>query len=822
MAQPKRFPSSDQSTRLLAPGATSARFNNSNNETSTGMPMNINDNALKPLSTNSPHSTHQATPQIISSLSLLHSSLQCPLCNQLFTSPVATLSSCAHSFCYTCITKYSAKHEICPVVGCYIPCCVRGTGKKYIQVHPQLDSVVNGYRVIRQSLEQLQPFWWEENNDNCHKRRKITTSPNKTEDDEDEMVDLQPNAVDKLTQNLQPSLDQLVNHCTENDEEEDDDDWSVPPEAFSRSNMSRNERGKKHIPEVIDKERSSLGEHKYSSVDLNESDIPSLPNFYDAIEGCDCSTNPTFQKNYPSDEDNNVNSKEKVETKEKNDDEGSDDETQSTYATAAQSLATNGANTQDASLVLLSLQQVEETEQHQKAEEQHLHCNKKRQDTTKDCHTAAYALESFATTTNSPRSKKDEDLQHEAQTPKTINCVVPPKAERLKEGKQKAKLRATSQISSDQAREGQESSIQIQYLCFALEKDEMRSLKTCVRRGMLSLSQVHCIDCCEPLDGTDGADLSLVPGEEEEDDIKLEPVQLVTDKASPLAQALFTTHFMSSPSFSVCGFSDMATCDGDLVRRTFGYILSVAAGLPIVASSWLSASATKRQLIPVDAKHAKEEGDVSVRTGREASRRGKRSEIDNKSYLVIGCSGAQNGWMVPQKARDAWGEQNQKASFGCGLLNGYICLLCGKFDALPDPDTSQRKKCKRGKFEGTEAEKVYPAWDCYTRERVVVLLELCGAKVFDLVSVAAKCLSLKETGSAEATPFHHRLPGCDEQKVAVVVRRNATAKDFESTRNYLSWMNCDETSSMPPVVKANWLIDSIADFEAKKFDGYTN
>jgi len=398
----------------------------------------------------------------------------------------------------------------------------------------------------------------------------------------------------------------------------------------------------------------------------------------------------------------------------------------------------------------------------------------------------------------------NENLLHEAQDPP-------------KEFSSKSTIPvATSEVNASEQE-------QLQYLCYGLTKDEIRSMKTCARRGMLSISQTYYADCSADCDLTPEDILSsrlLLQENSDDEDLpndadKTRPISMKIDIAKPFARLIFAVK--PSPILTICGFSEISTCDGDLVRRTFGYILSVAAGLPMATSSWITACAAKREWIPFSnsAADPNTNENCEERPRRQISSNRRKNDFDNKSFQILGCTKSSNGWMAPIKSVKAREHRNSQGHYGCGLLDGYTFLLCGEFDSITAYHAIPGKKqCKRKKT-AVEPNIDPPIWNCYTKERVVALLELCGAKVFDLVSEAARCLSMSETGKKPLLPWFHQL--CNQQQTAIMIRRGATAQDVETTEKYLGWLYDGNTSTMPPIVKVDWLIDCIADFEVKTF-----
>merc|ERR1712241_860073 len=119
-------------------------------------------------------------------------------------------------------------------------------------------------------------------------------------------------------------------------------------------------------------------------------------------------------------------------------------------------------------------------------------------------------------------------------------------------------------------------------------------------------------------------------------------------------------------------------------------------------------------------------------------KRGKKS--DQRDYLVLGAS--DYTWDAPKKARataierhSLWqkGEgphaQLKTLPPGTDLLCEYSVLLLGEFD---QPNHSKRTVAKRRKQRESETKGGY----C-TRGNISLLLQLCGARVYDIDSVTA-------------------------------------------------------------------------------------
>jgi len=82
------------------------------------------------------------------------------MCNQIMVDP-STLH-CAHSFCLTCITNSDSWQ--CPVKECALPISMRGTKRSYININPQLSSVITSLTGITNSIDSMKDGWWKRPN----------------------------------------------------------------------------------------------------------------------------------------------------------------------------------------------------------------------------------------------------------------------------------------------------------------------------------------------------------------------------------------------------------------------------------------------------------------------------------------------------------------------------------------------------------------------------------------------------------------------------------------------------------------------------------
>jgi hypothetical protein len=133
--------------------------------------------------------------------------------------------------------------------------------------------------------------------------------------------------------------------------------------------------------------------------------------------------------------------------------------------------------------------------------------------------------------------------------------------------------------------------------------------------------------------------------------------------------------------YAICGNAELETGDGYVVGRTYGYLLAVASGIPIVNISYLESSVDK---------------------------------MPNGKHQVIGDVDSSE-WMAPQRAMSS-----RRSGGGTTLLDGYTILLYGDFD--PEPKTSKRSR-------SGAAKDVPKTHSTYSAGRFEQILRTCGATV---------------------------------------------------------------------------------------------
>lgn len=176
--------------------------------------------------------------------------------------------------------------------------------------------------------------------------------------------------------------------------------------------------------------------------------------------------------------------------------------------------------------------------------------------------------------------------------------------------------------------------------------------------------------------------------------------------------------------YAICGNAEMETGDGFLVTRTYGYLLAVARGIPIVNSTYLVAKQANPTLTP-DGTH---------------------------KHQVIGDA-TSSEWMAPQRAIKAKSCENE----GTKLLDGYTVLLFGDFASLP----KSTKRSRSGVAKKSEEDSQF----IYSSDRLENLLRTCGATLVEDVA---------------------SLVGLDDDKKAIVmIRPDPHPRDWRAARKEL-------------------------------------
>jgi len=216
--------------------------------------------------------------------------------------------------------------------------------------------------------------------------------------------------------------------------------------------------------------------------------------------------------------------------------------------------------------------------------------------------------------------------------------------------------------------------------------------------------------------------------------------------------------------------------------------------------------------------------DVGGRTKR--ARRGASDNIDPFSDPQSGCPPVVCG---DTDAKEIGAPQRSIAS-KLGVFDGYTFLLFGEFDHVPSTTSKAGGRRRRGAATSITA-KVNDT-NLYSQGRLTVLIQLCGGAVADLKKVIE---ATEETaGSSSATRVSPDVcsivtllqsPSCrrSSDNIVVLVKREANAKDYSQARRLLKdhgdSLGLFDASKIP-VLRADWVLDSISDYGVRDLDGY--
>lgn len=362
---------------------------------------------------------------------------------------------------------------------------------------------------------------------------------------------------------------------------------------------------------------------------------------------------------------------------------------------------------------------------------------------------------------------------------------------------------------------------------WTLSNQDTRCLRTCINDGLFSILK---IDSKHDLYDTEDQFDSIFEFETEEARQSFLALLSSSRKihAPPAPLSFYAISTERDLSFSFAG--EVIT-----VPRSFPYYLAVACGLPIVDIGLLTsvtklkrrgATRYQRYLFP----------SVTHSTCKVMDENSSQAD-----YIVRGASNY--SWDAPEKARAAallrhsmWlkGEgphaSSQNLLPGCNLLHGYSVLLLGEFDQL-----NQRKQpivSKRKKKQGSEEK----GGRYCTRGNMILLLQLCGANVYDVDSIAASTQVKRGLTTKQIIGIKNLMPlGGLEDGTTLSDALQTGSKEVSCTDNvvvmvkdlYDSRLASDFFSQMSPLlnvkshplVTCQWLLDSIGDFEVKNASG---
>lgn len=207
------------------------------------------------------------------------------------------------------------------------------------------------------------------------------------------------------------------------------------------------------------------------------------------------------------------------------------------------------------------------------------------------------------------------------------------------------------------------------------------------------------------------------------------------------------------------------------------------------------------------------------------------SKVENK-FQIIGAS--DYAWNTPQKSvaaalsrHQSWlveAQHGQSDSLlpGIELLGGYDVIMLGEYD---QPANNQRAvKRKKQKQDDAGVNK--------TRGNLIILLQLCGAKVYDITSVTTtkqlklgltshQCDSLSDTLPTQMNfpALKDRIQDLRNKSHLIAMVKISSCVDFAerllSDFGAATGITNNELDKISDVT-SDWLFDSIGDYEPKK------
>ena len=348
----------------------------------------------------------------------------------------------------------------------------------------------------------------------------------------------------------------------------------------------------------------------------------------------------------------------------------------------------------------------------------------------------------------------------------------------------------------------------------ALSAAHVRTVRRCIKSNKLSAVG----DGTDHTNGTDNSDLDI-------------PYDFETPSGiASFISVLKATKDAGGTIYGVSTNSEYQYADGYIVPRSFRYLLGVAAGLPMVDIDFLTNNANAnsrgplgRYLLPTGAGATDStDGDG----GR--SKRARRGPSDNVDPFRDPQSGCPYDVCGDTDAKEIGAPQRSIASKQ-GLFGGYSILLFGDFDHIAPANSKSGGRKRRGAASSATA-KVDDS-DLYSKGRISLLLQLCGATVAGLKEVVEASEAKASSLAATTVPSNIRdvmavLQSASARRtndnIVVLVKRKAAAKDYKQANKYLK--EHGESFGLVeqcPILSADWAVDSISDFSVRKCDEYS-
>ncbi|KAL7463215.1 hypothetical protein ACHAXS_003592 [Conticribra weissflogii] len=374
--------------------------------------------------------------------------------------------------------------------------------------------------------------------------------------------------------------------------------------------------------------------------------------------------------------------------------------------------------------------------------------------------------------------------------------------------------------------------VMLLYPSWTLKAAQTRCLRQCIANELLTIAKNSQEPSGDDIESDSSFDFDTKEGRDSFLD-SLSPNQ--SHYSFPVQQSFY----------AVSTERDYATCDGVVIPRSFQYYLAVACGLPIVDIEFLSSVLKKQK--SGKSNHDRYPYPSFPKPGENFS----KEVTEEKKYHVIGASGYE--WNAPQKSRVAalhrhsvWSNNfdSKQASHkfvpGTNLLGEYTVIMMGQFDHPTVKKLPSRKRQQH--VDGGKT-----GW--LTKGRIGLLLQLCGARVYDINNVTtpkqlrkglnesdrmeiSDSLPLAPPGtkvplkkifqSADTSSNIYKTVGVGVNRNIVVLVKDASSIKFGRSLLEKYFSSAPEKQKKIPVVSCEWLLDSIGDFNVKDWKSYSD
>eukprot|EP00585_Thalassiosira_rotula_P011384 CAMPEP_0196135148 /NCGR_PEP_ID=MMETSP0910-20130528/3889_1 /TAXON_ID=49265 /ORGANISM="Thalassiosira rotula, Strain GSO102" /LENGTH=833 /DNA_ID=CAMNT_0041395247 /DNA_START=325 /DNA_END=2826 /DNA_ORIENTATION=- len=821
------------------------------------------------------------------SLEAMRSCLICQLCDRRMTKP-ATLLACAHSFCHNCILDFTENSWICPVKGCGTPVTMKGGSRESIKKNHLISAVVSSVQNIEQIIATAPANWWIGQQDNDG--QEVSSAAVQFHDQEEEVVDFQMMMEEEDNDDDASSTTKEF-IVTEATRRESNAAWNGMPsggQQHTRTTMSLDQSlfpsdespAKFHQKNAAAAASAAPPDFSCSPIakqssqpEPNYSPMPSIcaddggrqiATTTAAIELDRTVTTPAAaQKGDNEISSNNIQfeggPRKLRSSHRKKRQQQQQQQQQTPISTPSDATSSGRKSLMDISTPTSKLDRAP-TLVAQKIEGTNSSANiqleggprklRSSSSTRKKQRTPISTPSGMAPGRKSPRdatpsSKLDCALTAVAQNSDTNSANIQLEEAPSKLGSLRKKQRTPISTSSDPS-PGKKAStdrkprratrvsfqqqprVMLLNPSWTLSNAHSRCLRKCANDGSISMLKLHSDDASDNEDQFDsGLDFDSDEGRQ------LFLATLSSDRTSNCPPAPMSFYAISTEKDLSFTFGNEAIT----IPRSFPYYLAVACGLPIVDIDFLSSAANRKKrganhqyyLFP------------SPRIADDGKRDNKKNNTQN-DYLVLGASNY--SWGTPEKARIAsldrhslWQKeegphaQSDTLPPGIDLLRGYSVILLGEFDP---PHHSRRTVAKRKRRRDSEVKGGYR-----TRGNMSLLLQLCGADVYDIDSVATtkrvkKGLSAKQwadikvarpLGATEDSPIFEdalqssiKKKGFSSNGIVIMVKEKSDSKLGDE---FLDQLKSVVTVSQIPIVSSQWLLDSIGDFEVKGTSEYS-